>query len=321
MGRIAGILIAVLAVVIGVVGVALHHFAYSHSLLISAAAFAPYLMIASVIGLIVALVVQAWWMAGIGMLVVAAAIATQIPLYLSNVGGSGPAQLSVLQANLELGQGDVSALADAIESNDIGVATITELTDEALTRIESSSIPARLPHSVTVPARAGNGGSVYSRFPIVEHRRLEGFWLLNFRVVIDVPARGQIAVYGLHLMPPYPDHGEQWAAELRALRAELSAEKLPVIVAGDFNATYDHRQYRALLDDSEGGPGMLDAAVHTGAGPVRTYPTDRWTGPLIAIDRALSRGGPEPIEFRRLDLPDSDHDAVIARFRGLPDRR
>ncbi len=66
---------------------------------------------------------------------------------------------------------------------------------------------------------------------------------------------------------------------------------------------------------------MIDAAEHVGAGMVPTYPADRFFPPLLALDRMLSRGGPEPVEFRRIRVAGSDQYAVVGRFRGLPPRR
>ena len=53
----------------------------------------------------------------------------------------------------------------------------------------------------------------------------------------------------------------------------------PLVVAGDFNATFDHRQFRDLL-----GGGVTDVARATGAGPLRTSPADRAFGPLDGSD-------------------------------------
>jgi endonuclease/exonuclease/phosphatase (EEP) superfamily protein YafD len=81
-----------------------------------------------------------------------------------------------------------------------------------------------------------------------------------------------------------------------------------VVVAGDFNATVDHAQFRDLLDH-----GYSDAAEQSGAGYLPTYPNDRWYGPLIGIDHVLVRG----MRAGSVDtygLPGSDHRALLARL-------
>lgn len=304
----------------GVVGFWLHFTRVRTDTVVSLAAFAPYLMAVALGGLLLGAVLRAWWLTAAGVVVVLVSTFTQVPLYLPSRSG-GPSELTVLQFNLMLGQAEVSELADLVRREHVDVLTVTELTAEALAAVEASPITDDLRYSYTQPARAGNGGGVFSRFPIVERRRLDGFWLPNLRTVIAVPRKAPLAVYGLHVMPPYPNTSAQWRSELTSLREDLVDEQLPVIVSGDFNATHDHRAYRALTAVAPGRPGMIDAAEHTGAGMVPTYPADRFFPPLLALDRMLSRGGPEPVEFRRIRVAGSDHYAVVGRFRGLPPRR
>ena len=60
----------------------------------------------------------------------------------------------------------------------------------------------------------------------------------------------------------------------------------PLVVAGDFNATQDHRQFRDLLNSN----GYHDAADDAGAGALPTFPADRSVGPIARIDTSRSAG-------------------------------
>ena len=88
-----------------------------------------------------------------------------------------------------------------------------------------------------------------------------------------------------------------------------------MIVGADFNSTYDHRQYRELLENSAqtGAPRLVDAAEYVGAGVVPTFPAGRIVPPLLAIDRILARG-PVPVSFERFELPGSDHLGVVGNL-------
>ena len=86
-----------------------------------------------------------------------------------------------------------------------------------------------------------------------------------------------------------------------------------MVVGADFNSTYDHRQYRQILDEASGTP-ILDAAEYVGAGIVATYPADRRYPAVLAIDRILTRGG-TPMSFSRTEIPGSDHYGVIGEIR------
>ena len=93
---------------------------------------------------------------------------------------------------------------------------------------------------------------------------------------------------------------------------DRGGERLPLILGADFNSTYDHARFRRLLAQP---PGLVDAADHLGAGIVATYPANRRFPPVLALDRVMTRGGPMPTSFRRVELPGSDHTGVIATVR------
>jgi endonuclease/exonuclease/phosphatase (EEP) superfamily protein YafD len=81
----------------------------------------------------------------------------------------------------------------------------------------------------------------------------------------------------------------------------------PVLVGGDFNATWDNEQFRDLLTD-----GFHDAAAQAGAGIVRTYPSNAWHPPVIGIDHVLTRHA-VATSLHTVRLERSDHLAVVAR--------
>ena len=223
---------------------------------------------------------------------------------------AGRADVRLLQANLYLGQADIGVLAAAVRDGDVDFLTLSELTEPALAYIEASSIPADLPYRVVFPAEGGGGIGLYSRYPLSEEEQLRGFRLGNIRARAQVPGHGGYAVYAVHPAPPWPEPAWRWNVELERLGERFAAEELPVLVGGDFNSTYDHAAFRRLLSSAGGGPGMSDAAQRTGAGWVMTYPANTLLPAMIAIDRVLTRGGPEPVSLRRVELPGSDHYGV-----------
>ena len=94
------------------------------------------------------------------------------------------------------------------------------------------------------------GNAVFSKYPVLEERNisLEGGWEAQ-RLVVEVDGR-ELAVYNVHLLLPlnlrpvestvgqllgarYDERTRN--AQIRVLLRELETEKLPYIVAGDFN--------------------------------------------------------------------------------------
>ncbi len=292
----------------GIAAVGLHLVGPTSNLVARFASVAPFGILAALLAGILAAILRRWWLVTAAVIVVAAGVATQAPLYLGASSGR-PAALTVMQANIYLGKADIDGLARTVDERGVDVLAVSELTDAALTRIEKSSIAARLPYSVTEPvAEGGAGTGLFSRFPLTGGGRLPGLRMANLRAETVVPGHGALALYALHPQPPWPEPAWRWELELNRLRTQLAAEPLPLVAAGDFNSTWDHAQLRRLVS----GASLTDAAEHTGAGIVPTYPADRAFPAVLAIDRILTGGGAEPVSFQRVELAGSDHHGVVA---------
>ncbi|MFT3662294.1 MAG: endonuclease/exonuclease/phosphatase family protein [Gordonia sp. (in: high G+C Gram-positive bacteria)] len=310
------ILVSLASYVLGSAAVVLHYLGVTSNTVARFASVAPCMILAAAAGVILALFTRRGWVIALGVLVVAAGVATQLPLYLGTTEPRGDDELTVLQANIYLGRADIGALARTVHENDVDVLTVSELTDDALTRIQGSSIVRDLPHAVTYPVKEGGGIGIFSRFPLENGTRLDGFKMANARAEAVIDGE-RFAVYALHPLPPWPQPAWRWELELRRLTGLLRDEPLPTIAGGDFNSTYDHVPLRRLIEES----GTVDAAESTGAGVVATYPANRALVPaVLAIDRVLTGPGwtdrtPTAMSFERVELPGSDHHGVVARIR------
>lgn len=121
---------------------------------------------------------------------------------------------------------------------------------------------------------------------------------------------GAVRVVAVHTAAPVSGSVPAWRADLAALRGWCQPDATPVVLVGDFNATLDHRELRSL--------GCTDVAAEVGRGLTGTWPTSlpAWLG--VQIDHILVGGGITSSDARVLDLPGSDHRAVLARI-ALPD--
>ena len=81
------------------------------------------------------------------------------------------------------------------------------------------------------------------------------------------------------------------------------------VLAGDFNATLDHVGLRRLLNS-----GYVDAADQVGAGLNPTWPSGALWPPPVAIDHVLVDDRCPVDTFSVVDVPGSDHRAVVSRF-------
>ncbi|WP_227982365.1 endonuclease/exonuclease/phosphatase family protein [Nocardia spumae] len=297
-----------LATVAGIAGIAVHFSRSGSRWPILAASVAPYLMCAAPAGAVAFLAGRRWIHAGVAVAVSAAAVWTQIPLYTGHGDADGRAVL-VMQANLLFDGADPHALVEQVRSRHIEILTVDELTAAAVTELGRAGLDQLLPYRHLSPGRTATGTGIWSSYPLSDPAEYDGFVLNQLSATVTVPDAGPVTVYAFHPVPPVYS-ASVWADELSRLGAILdrSPADRPVIAGGDFNATYDHRQFRALLTGRFG-----DAAEQAGAGPLVTYPTDKPYPPLVGIDHILIAEG-NAAEVATVSLPGSDHRALVARI-------
>jgi len=311
-------LLAWIATLTGVVGVVLHfgpRWLYivvpsSFHLAVLAASGAPYLMSSALVGGAVFVAMRHWIGAGVAIVVFATAVWTQAPLYVGRTGGDDGPAVMAMQANLLFDGADPTALVDEVRVRNIAVLTVNELTPAAVEDLGRAGLDQLLPHRYLSPGKFATGTGIWSSYPLSDTVEYDGFVLNQLSATASVPGVGPVTVYAFHPVPPI--FGTRvWADELSRLRGilERSPSDRPAIVGGDFNATYDHSQYRAMLSGR-----FDDAAVQAGAGHLVTYPTDKWLTPLVGIDHILVAGG-RAVAVQTVDLPGADHRALVAQIR------
>ncbi|WP_067447313.1 endonuclease/exonuclease/phosphatase family protein [Nocardia alba] len=299
---------AAAATLAGAAGLALHFTRWPAEPFVLAASGAPYLMAGAVLGVAGFAATRQWIATGVSVVVAGAGIATQAPLYVAQTGGDGH-PIMAMQANLLFDGADPSALVDQVRARDIAILTVNELTRAAVETLSGAGLDRLLPHRYLAPGQTASGTGIWSRFPLSDTVEYDGYVLNQISATATVPDVGPVAVYAFHPVPPVYDTGV-WADELARLHEILrrSPTDRPVIVGGDFNATYDHARYRALAAGR-----FADAAVQAGAGHLRTYPTDKAYPPLIGIDHFLLANA-RATSVDTVAVPGADHRALVARI-------
>lgn len=305
------------------VGVVVHFLGPVSTTVTLLASFTPLAIVGALVALVLLLAARWWVAAALAAVIAAVGVGAQLPLYLGSPASaaSDAPTITLLQANIRLGEADATELVGRVRRNQVDVLTVSELTAPAVNRLDAAGISGVLPYSYVQPKEGGSGAGIYSRYPLHETSVLPGLVHNNLRAVLRVPGAAPAAVYALHPVPPYPEPAWRWSLELDRIGALLADESLPLVIGADFNSTYDHQRYRQLVSSGVTDEGeLLDAAEYLGAGIVATYPADRWYPPALAIDRVLTRGA-TPLSFVRVDLPGSDHHGVLAEVRLTPAHR
>ncbi|MGD9960923.1 endonuclease/exonuclease/phosphatase family protein [Nocardioides sp.] len=218
--------------------------------------------------------------------------------------------LRVLTVNLYRGQADAPAVLDKAVRQKVDVLVLEEVTPGILADLREAGLDEAFPHSGGRPAEQIAGTMVFAAAPISEVTRLStnfGSWSMT----VSLP-QGDVTVFAVHPRPPKGSAG-QWADDLAAIADAIEADQ-PDIVAGDFNATRDHRQFQRLLD-----AGTVDAAERLNTGWQPTWPANGefhvlglGLPRLVQIDHVLIGPRFAAVGVRTVALDNTDHSGVLA---------
>lgn len=215
--------------------------------------------------------------------------------------------LRIATVNIYVGNEDPLALIDEILTTDPDVILLQEVAEDV--GVVVRSYPPLASYDERIGAEDGQGGRlVLSRLPLGN----EGVEPLppSTIVVAEVDVDGMtVEIVNVHIAAPVePELSRSWARQLRDLSARVNQRRLPVIIAGDFNATVHHAEFRLMTEK-----GLTDAhgAVGSGLG----FSWGPFGFPVMRIDHVLSSDELEPIRIQQLDGIGSDHHALVVDYR------
>jgi endonuclease/exonuclease/phosphatase (EEP) superfamily protein YafD len=234
-----------------------------------------------------------------------------VPAY---VGGhaSGRPDLTVMTSNLRLGMGSTAEVTSLASKDDVDVLVLEEVTPIAFAGL--ADLRRELPYMAGEPFAGARGTIVLSRYPLEDVTQLkvfQGSWVMH--VVAPKP----FWLVAVHTSQPAGSI-DLWRSDHRSLlwQTTLAKRKGPLVAAGDFNATLDHRPMRKLLD-----LGLSDAARQANAGWQPTWPGDSSVEHalpfglgVMAIDHVLLSKDFSAISTTTHVVARSDHRALVARL-------
>lgn len=226
------------------------------------------------------------------------------PMYVGSAAEPDEDTLTVMTANLRLGEAEPEDVVAAAADDDVDLLVVQEITPEALDGLERSGIAALLPHRGGTPGPGATGTMAFSRTPVAAVDPLgTAMDSFSFRTA-------GLRVVAVH--PAYP-LDPRWAEELALVRDALDAAD-PDVVLGDFNASLDHAPMRAIL-----ATGLRDAAEEANAGWQPTWPADRGfhglpLPPAVAIDHVLVGTGATAVRTTTRPVEGTDHLALVAEL-------
>lgn len=309
--RLAAYLVAAVGVLLTAVALISRLIPVTDHNILFVVSYSPYLLIGSAIAALVLLVTRRWLTAAIAVTLTAAAVAAELPLFIATTPAPATTPVRVLSANVRVGQADPRALIELAATN-ADVVAVQELTPGLADTLDKSGITDTFPYQALDPGEYGHGVGIWSRYPITKSSHIEGYRLKAIRSDIAVPGTsGDTVFVNIHLPGPWPQPIDAWREEIDRLPTTLGeitdqAGGRPVVVAGDFNSTYDMAPFRKLLTG-----GYRDGAEQAGAGLIRTFPADGSGPPRFGIDHVLTYNA-TAADVHTIRIPGSDHLGLLA---------
>ncbi len=221
----------------------------------------------------------------------------------------------LFSANVYAGNQDPARYAEEIRRGGPDILFLREATPTFLAALDGTGAIEELPHRVVVPRTDPFAAVVASRWPLLTQDVVEvDRRPILVRATVDV---GGVALrlFSVHVVAPVGGSRQAWASELRAVADAVRAEQGPVLVAGDFNATWGNREFRRLLD-----AGLSDAAAARGRPFQMTWPRDRRLVPPVArVDHVLTTARLAVTAVWTGRGRGSDHRPVMAVIAVRPD--
>ena len=187
--------------------------------------------------------------------------------------------------------------------------TLEETKPWDLTQFEASGVLHPLPYRFVVNCCGSRGFIIASRYPL-GHGRVSYVDGLAYLIRFSLKFPGHsIPLWVVHTTAPVNPDWNQWNLELDGVYSHLeSSHPRPLLMVGDFNASWGNRGFRAILST-----GLTDAAA------ARGQPFDfTWSQrlflipPLIRIDHVLTGGDLTVTSISSHEGPGSGHRDLTA---------
>ncbi|NYI40593.1 endonuclease/exonuclease/phosphatase family protein [Demequina lutea] len=277
-----------------------------------AVSFMPWVTVACILPLVCALLARSWTLTAVAGVALILCDVWLAPLSLAN----GPtaslakaATLRVATLNLTLGQADAHAVVAMVRDRSIDVLAVEELTPAEADALRAAGLESELPYGETLPQSGVEGTGLWSRLPMASAEPVPGLTSHAARATVTVGGE-PVAIFAVHPAAPGLFDHSRWASDMEALSGILSKPDGPVIVAGDFNTTRDHRAFRDLE-----ALGFRDAVDQAGAGFLPTFPNGTLPMPVVAIDHVMVHNSQlSAVSVTTVVVPSADHRALVVTY-------
>lgn len=289
--------------------------------------FTPWLVLPAGASLLFAVLGRRRWMAGAAAGLVAVQLFWLVPLDYPRAApeakaGSAPdaaadtadgtVELRTMSLNAKLGKADAAEIVRLVREHGITLLALQEYTPALEERLDAAGLPALLPNRISDPAGRAAGNAVYSVHGLVATGEVPDSHFPMPLLLLTAESRGRQAVVDLtnvHARAPVGVGLPQWRSDLAAL-GKVASRPGHVVLAGDFNASYDHAEFRDILQG--GDRKLVDVGMARGSRLVPTWPMEDLFLPGITIDHVLTSPSVGSADYTVHRVSGTDHAAIMA---------
>ena len=261
----------------------------------------------------VAALCRRWWLAAASLVVVGCQLAFVVPELAATQpilpGVPGAETLRVFDANVTQSNLDMTGYAAQIRAFRPDLVTLEEFHAVDGRQLAADGALRTLPHVYEEGSGGSRGVMIASRYPLgpVTTSRVDGLSYL-WRTTVKLPSR-VLPLWVVHTTAPVPPDWHDWSRELAGVDDTWQRVRpQSLLMVGDFNATWNNRGFRALLD-----AGLVDAAAARGQALDMTWSQEfPLLPPLVRIDHILSSRGVVVTAIRTGPGPGSQHRDLMA---------
>lgn len=262
-----------------------------------------------------------WRGAGLGAgAVAAAAVALSTVRHRPHPGGTPVGEpMSVLGANVRIGRADPAALGALVRRERPDVVVLLEAGDRFRRSLTCEIDDLGYRGWSCAPGRAEVEATGAGDHACTSVLAAPGLGDVTVRAVTRDTASGWIELTGgalgdtrflaVHPAVLLPSRTHEWRRELMRLAGLVADDPRPTVVVGDLNSTLEHHALQPVLQV------VRSASAEVGRAREGTWPggRPRWLG--VAIDHVLVSATVGVGSVEVLDVPGSDHRALLARLR------
>jgi len=257
---------------------------------------------------IVCVAVQVAW--HIGFFVLTAKISDEAKQTVAAAASTDDNVARIMTLNTKEGNASATDIVRIVREEHVEVLALQEVSQDLLNNLQAAGLYDILPYNIMSAASAqDNGGlnGVWTMAPMSNPSQS----LLPIETS-QMPAGtiqiGDKQVRFVSAHPNSPTRGKQslWSEGLGTI-GDLKNYDWTYVVMGDFNSTWDHPRFRALLGDR-----FVDAGEQAGEGYHFTYPGNSKIPPVIEIDHIIHDKGVTVADLETVTVPGSDHRALLA---------